>query len=104
MRRYDTIYYSLKSVNAKQDRTGEKSIPNSNEINLGVKKFRLSTRKYFLTVSSVRPWNSFSEEVVEASRLESLEAILDKTLNKVLQGTALCWQGLEEWLMDRLQL
>lgn len=55
MRRYDTIYYSLKSVNAKRDRAGEKSIPNSNEINLGVKKFRLSTRKYFLTVSSVRP-------------------------------------------------
>lgn len=104
MRRYDTIYYSLKSVNAEQDRDGKKSIPNSNEINLSVKKFRLSTRKYFLTVSSIRPWNSFSEEVVEASWLESLKPILDKTLSNVLQGTVLCWQGLEEWLMDCLQL
>lgn len=86
-------------MNAKEgkigDRTG-KSIPNSNEINLGVKKFRLSTRKYFLTVSTVKPLNGFSEEVVEASWLESLKPTLDKTFNNVLQGTVLRWQGLDE--------
>lgn len=82
----------------------KKNIPSSDEIKLSVKKFRLSTRKYFLTLSSIRPWNSFSEEVVEESWLESFQPILDKTFNNVLQGAVLCWQGLDKWLMDCLLL
>lgn len=110
-RRYDTIYtirsrvwMPKKEKDSRQDWKKKKSLPNSNEINLGVKKFRLSTRKYFLTGSSTRPWNSFSEEMVEASLLESFKLILDKTFNNVLQGTILHWQGLNEWLIDCLQL
>ncbi|KFQ76243.1 hypothetical protein N337_10077, partial [Phoenicopterus ruber ruber] len=55
-----------------------------NEFKLKEDRFRLDTRKKFLTLRVVRHWNRLPKEVLDAPSLEVLEARLDGALSNLV--------------------